>query len=522
MQKGRQISMRTIREVLRLHFEHELSQRAIARACAVSPTTVGDYLILVGKAGLDGPLVAALDDIALKSLLFPEETPPPPAKRPQPDCAFLQKELKRKGVTLQLLWEEYRAVHPDGYGRTQFFDIYRNYSKTLDPVMRVTHKAGEKLFVDFSGDRPGYVDRDTGEVIAVELFVAVLGASDYIYAIAVANQQTPNWLKAHVGAFEYLQGCPTCVVPDNLKSGIKTSCRYDPETNPAYAALATYYGVAVVPARAYKPRDKAKVENGVLNAQRRILAVLRDRTFFSLTELNTAIAEAREKLNDRPLQGVGRSRRELFTEVDRPTLRPLPAQRFEWREWRPATVNIDYHIAVLGNFYSVPYTLIGRKVGVWISPATVEICLDEVRIASHVRSYGARVFVTEPSHRPPQHSHYLEWTPERMRRWGESVGPRTGEMIAAIIAGSGHPEQAYRRCQGLMRLAKTYGPQRLEAACIRSLQLGAIAYQSVKNMLKNGLETVELSETPEPQLPLIHDNLRVEGYYSTGGGVPCC
>ena len=518
MKKGRQKTMRTIREVLRLHFEHALSQRAISRACAVSPSTVGEYMALAGKAGLDGSALIALDDTALKGLLFPEETPPRPSKRPLPDFTLLQKELKRKGVTLQLLWEEYRAIHSDGYGRTQFFDLYRAHTKTADPVMRFTHKAGEKLFVDFSGDRPSYVDRSTGEIIFAELFVAVMGASDFTYAVAVPNQQIPNWLKCHVNAFEYIKGCPVCVVPDNLKSGIKTACRYDPETNPAYAALAVHYGVAVIPARAGKPRDKAKVENGVLNAQRRILAVLRNRTFFSLCELNAGIDEALDKLNDRPMQGIGRSRRELFAEVDHPVLRPLPEQRFELREWRQATVNIDYHIAVQGNFYSVNYSLIGREVGVWLSSGTVEICLDGARIASHVRSYGVRVFVTNPAHRPPHHQRYLEWTPERMRRWGESIGPKTGEMVAAIIAISVHSEQSYRRCLGLLRLAKTHGPERLELACIRSLRLGAIDYQSVKNTLNKHLETMELRDDPEPQLPLEHGNIRGEAYYETCGG----
>jgi len=518
VKKGRQKSMRTIREVLRLHLDHGLSQRAIARACAVSPTTVGEYMTLAGKAGLDSSMLSAMDDTALKGVMFPEESSPRPSKRPLPDFSLLQKEMKRKGVTLQLLWEEYRAVHPDGYGRTQFFDLYRANAKTTDPVMRFAHKAGEKLFVDFSGDRPSYVDRDTGEIIFAELFVAVLGASDFIYAVAVPNQQIPNWLKCHVNAFEYIRGCPICVVPDNLKSGIKTACRYDPETNPAYAALAVHYGVAVIPARAGKPRDKAKVENGVLNAQRRILAVLRDRAFFSLCELNAGIAEALDKLNDRPMQGIGRSRRELFAEVDQPTLRPLPEQRFELREWRQATVNIDYHIAVQGNFYSVHYSLIGREVGVWLSAGTVEICLDGTRIASHVRSYGVRVFVTNPEHRPPHHQRYLDWTPERMRRWGDSIGPKTGEMVAAIIASNVHPEQAYRRCLGLLRLAKTHGPERLELACIRSLRLGAIDYQSVKNTLNKHLEATELSDDPEPMLPLEHDNIRGEAYYETCGG----
>jgi transposase len=515
VKKGGKKSMRTIREILRLHFEHHLSQRAIARACSVSPTTVGEYLELALKVGLGWAGVSLLDDAALKRALLPEVAPPPP-RRPMPDLSAIQKELTRKGVTLQLLWEEYRAVHPDGYGRTQFFELYRAHARTLHPVMRFTHKAGEKLFVDFSGDRPGYINRDTGEVIEAELFVAVMGASDFIFAVAVANQQTPNWLKAHVAAFDYLSGCPACVVPDQLKQGVKISCRYDPEINPAYADLAAHYGVVVLPARPAKPRDKAKVENGVLNAQRRILAALRDRTFFSLSELNIAIAEQLQKLNDRLMQGVGKSRRQLFEELDRPALKSLPIERFQMRQWQKAKVNIDYHIAVGGNFYSVPYTLIAKEVEACLTGTTVEVLRNGQRVASHLRSYRKGVFVTDNAHRPVNHQKYLEWTPDRIRRWGETIGPQTGTMINAIIAATVHSEHAYRKCLGLLRLSKTYSADRLELACTRALGLKAISYQSVKNILKKGLETAELPENQEPQLPFCHDNVRGSDYY-TGG-----
>lgn len=518
MKKGRKKSMRTIREIFRLHFEHELSQRAIARACAVSPTTVGEYLELARTAGLDWSAISSKGDEALKQLLLPEGAPPQP-RRPQPDFATIQKELKRKGVTLQLLWEEYRAIYPDGYGRTQFFERYRAYAKTVDPVMRFTHKAGEKLFVDFSGVRPGYVNRETGEVIEAELFVAVMGASDFTFAVATDNQQIPNWLKAHVAAFEYLGGCPDCVVPDQLKSAVKTSCRYDPEINPAYASLADHYGVAVVPARPGKPRDKAKVENGVLNAQRRILAALRNRTFFSLAELNAAIAGELEKFNDRPLQGIGKSRRQLLEELDRPVLKPLPAQRFELHEWKKAGVNIDYHIDVNRSFYSVPYTLIGKEVEACLTATTVEVFHNGERVASHRRTYRKGEYVTLDAHRPPKHLKYLQWTPERLRRWGENIGPQTGAMIAAIVTGTAHSEHAYRKCLGLLRLDKTYGTDRLELACARALRLGAIGYQSVKNILKKGLEAADPPEDQEPSLPLDHDNVRGSAYYAATGGV---
>lgn len=510
--------MRTVREILRLHFEHELSHRAIARACAASPTTVGDYLKRVLQSGRTWEALSALDDSSLKTLLNPDGTALV-SRKPLPDFEYLRNEKKKKGVTLQLLWEEYRAIHPDGYGRSQFCELYHRHVRTLDPVMRFEHKAGDKLFVDFSGDRPSYVDRDAGEVIEPELFVAVMGASSRIYAVAVQSQQIPDWTRAHIGAFEYFGGLAACVVPDQLKSGVKTSCKYDPEINPVYAELCAHYGVAVVPARPREPRDKAKAENGVLQAQRRILAALRNRTFFSLPELNEAIAVELGKLNNRPMQGIGKSRNQLFEEIDKPALKALPAERFQLREWKKAKVHIDYHVAVQGSWYSVPYTLIGKQVEVCLTSTMIEILHNGKRVASHVRSHKRNVFITVDAHRPHGHREHLEWTPERMKRWGQSIGSRTGEMIEAIIRSADHPDHAFRKCLGLLRLAKSFGNERLELACDRALKLQAIGYRSVKNILSQGLEQAELPFTPEEENPpMTHDNIRGSGYFA--GGVP--
>jgi len=509
--------MRTIREIMRLHLEHNLSQRAIARACAVSPKTVGYYIEHIQRSGSDWAALRSLDDDALKALLHPEGKQHPVSPKPLPDFDYLHSEMKKKGVTLQLLWEEYRSVHPDGYGRTRFCERYRSHVRTLDPVMRFSHKAGDKMFVDFSGERPSYIDPESGALIEPELFVAAMGASSRIYAVAVASQQIPEWIRAHIGAFEFFGGVPACVVPDQLKSGVKTSCKYDPEINPAYAELCAHYGVAVVPARPREPRDKAKVENGVLHAQRRILAALRNRRFFSLAELNAAIAVELEKLNDRPMQGLGKSRNQLFDEIDKPALKALPAERFQIRQWKKAKVHIDYHVAVGGSWYSVSYTLIGREVEICLSATTVEIFLGGKRVASHLRTFLRNVFVTDPAHRPPSHQQYLQWTPERMRNWGQTIGLQSAAMIEAIIKSADHPDHAYRKCLGLLRLSKRFGNDRLELACARALKLRAIGYRSVKNILAQGLETADIPEDAQPSEPLVHDNVRGSDYYYEGG-----
>ncbi len=507
--------MRTIKEILRLHHQHEFGVRAIGRACKVSPTTVSDYLAQARSAGLDYEGIKDLGEDAIERLFFPAREALAPRRAP-PDFAVIHKELQRKGVTLQLLWEEYRRSNPEGYGRTQFFELYRNHSKTLQPVMRFTHKAGDKLFVDFSGDRPHYVNQQTGELIYAELFVAVLGASSHTFAVAVADQQISNWIKAHVLAFEYFGGVPACLVPDNLKSAVTLSCKYDPAMNPSYAEMAAHYQVAVMPARPYKARDKAKVESGVLCAQRRILAVFRNRTFFSLHEINVAIAEELEKMADRIMQGYGKSRRELFVEIDQPALRLLPESRFEIREWKKAKVGIDHHVGACGAFYSVPYTLIGKEVEVCVTGSTVEIFHKLERVASHARINRKGAFVTVDAHRPHAHQKHLEWTPERIKHWSESIGPHTGAMNEAILAAGRHPEHGYRKCLGVIRLAKQYSPERLEMACQKALDMGAIGYRSVKSILKNHLERMEAQESESVAPPIMHANIRGGGYYGHG------
>jgi transposase len=519
MKSSRRKSMRTIKEIMRLHHECGLGVRAIGRACKVSPTTVSGYLDLSRDAGLDYESIKELDDEELQCQLSPERSAIEPRKT-LPDLVAIPTELKKKGVTLQLLWEEYRVVNPNGYGRSQFFEIYKQHAKTLHPVMRFTHKGGDKLFLDFSGDRPHYVDQETGEIIYTELFVAVLGASSHTFAVAVANQQIPNWIKAHILAFEYFGGVTNCLVPDNLKSAVTLACKYDPVLNPTYAEMAAHYQVAVIPARPNKPRDKGKVESGVLCAQRRILAALRNRTFFSLREVNAAIAEELEKLASRTMQGYGKSRRELFVEIDQPALRPLPASRFEIREWKKAKVGIDYHIGAQGAFYSVPYTLIGKEVEVCSTGSVVEIFHNSARVASHPRSYKKGEFITIDAHRPHAHQKHLEWTPARIKHWGESIGPSTGIMSEAIMAAGLQPEHGYRKCLGLLRLAKQHTPERLEIACQKALHLGVIGYRSVKSLLDNHLERLETTEQAQEDPPIVHVNIRGGDYYSDATGGP--
>jgi len=517
MKSSRRKSIRTIKEIMRLHHEHMLGVRAIGRACNVSPTTVSEYLNLSRDAGLDYEGVKDLDDEAIQRLFFPKRNEVVPRKA-LPDLVAINSELRKKGVTLQLLWEEYRAVNPEGYGRTQFFEIYRQHAKTLHPVMRFSHKAGDKLFVDFSGDRPHYVNQETGEIIYAELFVAVLGASSYTFAVVVADQQIPNWIKAHVLAFEYFGGVPACLVPDNLKSAVTLACKYDPVLNPVYVEMAAHYQVAVMPARPYKARDKAKAESGVLCAQRRILAVLRNRTFFSLREVNVAIAEELEKVAIRIMQGYGKSRRELFVEIDQPALRPLPESRFEIREWKKAKVGIDHHIGVHGAFYSVSYTLIGKEVEVCSTGSMIEVFHKSARVASHARTNKKGAFVTVDAHRPHAHQKHLEWTPARIKHWGESIGPNTGAMNEAIMAAGRHPEHGYRKCLGLLRLAKQHTPERLEIACQKALHLGVIGYRSVKSLLEKHLERLETMEAEQDDPPIVHANIRGGGYYGGGAG----
>jgi transposase len=506
-------SMRKIREVLRLKYACGLTNRQIAKTRALGRTAVADYVHRAAAAGLTWPLPEDLDDAELERRLFPSADTLPEL-RPQPDCAHLHKELRRKGVTLYLLWEEYRAACPEGYQYSRFCDLYRTFRKRLRPSMRQIHKAGEKGFVDFSGKKPEIVDPQTGEVCPVELFVGVLGASSLIYAEATPDQSLGSWIGAHVRMVEFWGGCVEIFVPDSLKSGVQKACRYEPLLNRTYEEFARYYGAAVIPARPYRPRDKAKAEVSVLIAQRWVLARLRNRTFFSLAELNQAIRELLVWANNRPMRKLGISRRELFESTDRPALRPLPPSRYELAEWATPTANIDYHVEIDHNFYSVPHQLRGEKLDARFTQTTVEIFLKSRRVASHARLRGRGRYSTNPKHMPAAHRAHAEWSPSRLISWAGKAGPAAAELVTHILRNRPHPEQGYRACLGIMHLGRQYGNDRLEAACRRAGHLRAFSYRTVRNILRSGTDRLPLEQdpAPAPELPL-HGNIRGAAYY---------
>ena len=505
-------TMRQIRNVLRLHFAEKLSVRDTAMSLAMARSTVADYLIRSRVAGLSWPLPEEMDDDQLERCLFPEMAKVR-STYPQPDFEVMKKELTKKGVTLQLLWFEYRELHPDGYGYSQFCQRYRDWRRRRDVVMRQDHKAGEKMFVDFPGLTIPIYDEATLEVaFEAELFVAVLGASSYLFAEALRSQQLEHWVAAHVAAFEFFGGVPEIVVSDNLRSAVTQANRYEPTLNATYQELATHYGTALIPARPYKPRDKAKVEAGVLLAERWIIAVLRHRRFTSLAQLNEVIAGLVARLNEKPFKKLEGSRATLFAQLDQPALRPLPATRYEFATWRAAKVNIDYHVEVERHYYSVPYQLAGSVVEVRLTNSVVEVFSQHRRVASHLRSYAVSRHVTDSAHMPDSHRRYLEWTPGRIVSWAEKNGPSTAAFIEALMKSRPHPEQGFRSALGVMRLAKKYSPERLEAACERGLVLRSFSYKSIESMLSHGLDQRPL-RAASPRTRVAHRNIRGPNYY---------
>jgi len=516
---AKRLPMRKLREILRLKHERGLSHRAIARACGIAAGTVASYVGRARRAGLSWPLPDDLDDTGLEARLFP--APEPGRERIPPDLAWIHRELKRTGVTLHLLWEEYLACQRDGYRYSQFCDLYRRWARKLKPSMRQPHRAGEKTFIDFSGKRPVVVDPRTGEEVAVELFVAVLGASGLTYAEATESQKLPCWVAAHTRMVDYFGGSSAMWIPDQLRTGITKPCRYEPGVNRTYQELAAHYGAVVLPARPAKPRDKAKAEAAVLLAQRWILARLRHQTFFHLAELNKAIWELLEELNNRPLQKLGVSRRQLFERLDQPALKSLPAERYELATWKECRVNIDYHVEVHRHLYSVPYALIHERIEARSTASVVEIYYKGRRVASHRRRYD-RQPSTQVEHMPRSHRAHAEWTPSRLIRWAEKAGPDTGRLVAEILQRRPHPEQGYRACLGIMRLGRRYGPERLEAASTRSLRLRSYSYRTVKNILSAKQDRLPLEEEAPsiPSTPL-HDNIRGAGYYTAQEDTEC-
>ena len=503
--------VRRIKEVLRLAYLDALSERQIALGANMKKTTVHDYLLRARGALVTWSDVQAMDDDSLERLLFPVEASAE-VRRAQPDWGQVHTELRRKHVTLQLLWEEYRLEHAEGYSYSRFCELYQDFAGTVEVSMRQTHRAGDKAFVDYSGDGVGVVDGSTGEIRRAEIFVGVLGASSYSYAEATWTQELPDWIGSHVRMLNYFQGSPCAIVPDNLKTGVTKPCYYDPDINPTYQSFAEHYGLAILPARVRHPKDKAKVEAAVLLVQRWILARLRNRTFFSLGELNEAIAGLLTILNQRPFKKLPGSRQSFFEQLDKPALRALPVQPFECPQWKKATVNIDYHVSFEDHFYSVPHRFVKESVMLRATETIVEVLHRGQRVAVHTRSHHRYGYSTIPEHMPAAHRWQSEWTPVRVVEWGRSHGEHIAKLFEAIIGKKVHPEQGFRACLGIMRLGKKVGDERLDAACRRALDIGGHSYRCVRNILEHGQEHAPMT-VAEPRIAYQHENLRGADYY---------
>jgi len=511
----KRIAMHKIKEIYRLKLVCGLSHRQIAASTGASKGTVSDYLLRAKTAGLGWSQIEGMKNAELERRLFASsrESRASPS-RPIPQWSEIHQELKGKAVTLALLWQEYKGRFPEGYQYSRFCDLYRLWRGKLDLSLRQTHKAGEKLFVDYAGQTVEIVDSKTGIIRQAQIFVAVLGASSYTYAEATWSQELKDWVGSHCRAFLFLDGSTELLVPDNLKSAVTTPCRYEPEINRTYEEMATHYGTVVIPARVRKPRDKAKVEAGVLLVERWILARLRHQTFFSLAALNREIRQLLTRLNDKPLQQLAASRRELYERLDRPALKPLPLARYAFSRWKKVRVSIDYHVEFERHYYSVPYQLVRKELDLRATAETVECFHRNQRVASHRRNPSKGRHTTIREHMPRAHQEYLDWTPKRLVRWAAKTGGATEGVVEAILASRPHPQQGFRSCLGLLRLGKRYSPERLEAACCRALAIGSASYKSVQSILKTGLDEQELLPLNTPEAPPIeHPNIRGSLYY---------
>lgn len=510
--------MRHLKELFRLKYVADLSHRQIATSLNISTGVVSKYVRLAVAQGLSYPLPDDVDDARLHQLLTTVAPPPPDIQRGMPlalpDFVLIHQELKRKGVTRLLLWQEYAATHERAaYGYSQFCELYRRWRAQHLSVMRQVHRAGEKLFVDYCGPTVDVINAVTGEVKSAQVFVAVMGASNFTFAEATWSQGLADWISSHTRAFSFLGAVPQLIIPDNLRSGVTRACPYDPALNTTYAEMLAHYGTAALPARPSKPRDKAKVETAVQVVERWIIARLRHVAFFTLADLNRAIRLLLDDLNTRPFKKLPGTRRSQFVALDLPAMRPLPGTPYEYAEWKRARVGIDYHIEVERHFYSVPSALTRREVEVRLTASTLEVFHAGKRVAAHLRSTKRGSHTTESSHMPASHRAHLEWTPGRFLNWALSVGPSTRDLVRHLLENRPHPEMGYRSCLGLLSLAKRYGAERLEVACQRALLLGAPSRLSVVSILKQGLDRQPLAEVEEVGPPLVHENLRGAAYY---------
>ena len=506
--------MRKIRDVLRYRHSTDLSLEAIARVLNISKGVVAKYLKLAADAGLAWPLPDDLDDGALERRLYSQPSARASAFT-EPDYSRVHQELKGKGVTLMLLWQEYRATVGDAaFQYTAFCTRYRAWAGKLKRSMRQVHRAGEKLFADYAGPTVATIDADTGEIRQASIFVAVLGASSYTFACATPGQTQVDWLTGLDRALHFIGGVPELIVPDNPRALVTVANRYEPELTRAAGEFAGHFGTVILPARPRKPQDKAQVEVGVPVVERWIVARLRHRQFFSVAELDAAVTELLPALNNRPFKKLAGCRKEAFEKLDAPYLRTLPATRFVMADWKLASVNIDYHVEHDGHYYSVPHALVHQRVELRITRSTIEVLAKGRRVASHPRHPRKGGYSTIAEHMPAAHRAHADWSPGRLMNWAAGVGPDTGELVKRLLLEKQHPEQGYRSCLGLMRLARTAGHDRMEAACTRALAIGAHRYRSVASILEKGLDRQPVIGPTQTEFAMPdHANVRGSGYY---------
>lgn len=504
------LTVRKIKEIIRMKWVVGLSDRQVAASLNIAHSTVGEYLKRAESAGLNWEQVQILEETELKARLFPPKLLGA-KKRPEPDWSEVAKELKKKGVTRMLLWQEYLAEYPNGYSYSQFCERFRRWAgEQKAPAMRKPKKVGEEVEVDYAGMTMAIIDPQSGEITQAEIFVGVLGASGLVFAEAHESQALPNWIRAHVRMFEFFGGVPKIIRPDNLKTGVSKANFYEPDLNPTYHELAVHYGSAVIPTRVAKPKDKGLGENAVQQVERWVLAPLRKQRFFSIHELNQAMKKQLDWLNDRPLTGQTQSRRELFEQIEKHALQPLPPYPFDYLEVKHAKVHLDYHVSFRKHLYSVPHQYTHKTVLIRASERLIEVYCDQKRIACHVRcDYPG--YSTEKEHLPPNHRWYLEWSPERFSHWASQIGPQAESLIRKILVSRRHPEQAYRTCLGILKLANTFGKERLEAACALALKIDAISYKAVKRIIETKKDALEASSQLEP---ITHEHIRGQNYYN--------
>lgn len=507
--------VRMIREILRLHFECNYSDRAISRICGKSHPTVKAIYSSVEKAGYSWPLPEELDNAKLEAIVYPKKSYA--QEWPLPDWKYTWKQMQRKGTTLKLLWFRYKAGHPDGYQYTQYCEHYNRWCLKKNVSMHQEHRAGVNTEVDYAGSTLPLTNPDTGVVKQVPVFVSALGVSGLIYGEATLTMQLADWIGSHMRMFEFYGGATEIVTPDNPKTGVKRPCRYDPDIQRTYENMVRHYGAVVMPARVRKPKDKPLAERGVLEVLRWVIVVLQDRQFFSLEEMNEAILEEVEKINNKPFSAREGSRRSVFEEFDKPLLKPLPSEHFSFEEWKKVKVHLDYHVQINYNNYSVPYFLTGQILTARVTGTTVELFNGEKRVASHMRQLvGRNRYSTLMEHMPDAHAKYLKMTPEKIMGWTSRVGTQASELARAILERKEHPAQGYRTILGIMNLGRKYNEERLEKACGKALKMNTLRLKDVKLILEKELDLSLFDGVSEDEKPIMHSNIRGEKFYAKG------